>query len=325
MSFVERLAQLYPDQQPLSLPGSPGNLFRPPSPRVLVFRGDAPPHWHFVSSGIRDTYEDPEQGAELSFRVPRDPADEAAPPGWASDFFATVARHFLNSSASFEIGHHLEIRGSMAGLPFALGVADPELDPQREGEGPRVVQLLGITEDDLDALMSWNAAGFTSLLRDRDPLLLTAQNRASLRDDPARRAAIARGIAEDGSAMESIYTACVEWEHTLAPRALTLFLDEAAVPHLSRLLCGRTLRGREFFLASHEDATKHVTFVSGDAPSFAFSEGAPRIVLSPSLAEAMAAALQGRERHLSWPELPGFVLQVVDELGDHGEDADEGS
>jgi suppressor of fused len=318
MSLHDRLDALYTGQVPLRTPGSEGNLFRPPSPDILVYRGDAPPHWHFVSDGIRETYEHPDEGAELSFRVPRDPAEDDAPPAWASGFFSTVANHFLSSSASFEPGHHLEIRGSVDGLPYALGALDPELDPGDDAAGPRVVQLVGITEDDLDAVMSWTAEGFTALLSARDPMLLTELNRPSLRDDPARREAIRRGIEADGCSMDSIYTACVEWQRDLEADGLTLLLDEAALPHLRRLLRGRIRHGRDFFVASHEDASKHAVFAPSEASRWSMHEGAPRIELTLELAEEMAGSLNDTDESFTWAGLPGFTLAVAAE--EDGED-----
>jgi suppressor of fused len=325
MSLSSKLNAVYGDQEPLRLPGSPGSFFSPPSPDVLVYRANSPEHWHFVSDGIRETYEEPDEGAELSMRVPR-AAGENEPPEWASDFFTKVATHFLNSSAPFEVGHHLEVRGALDGLPFALGAADPSLDSE---SGVRVVQLYGLTEDELDAIMSWDSWKFTELLAARDPLLVTKLNRRSILTDAAAREQIERGTRDDGCSMDSAYTSCVEWERDLERAHLRVRLDQAVVPSLVRMLKGRTAHGRSFHLSSFEGPDQRVTFESADASSWAIRDGIPYVSLTPELGLRMARELPklGGGSH-NWPELASLTLEIkgeseAEEGDDEEDDAEE--
>ena len=282
---LSAVARLYRGQTPAVVDGDPP---------TLVFRGSAPDHWHLISDGIRNSFEDPAKGTELTFRVPRGPSEQA-PPEWAIRFFRKVTAHFLYASSGFFEGHHLEITGAVDGLPYAIGVRDPGL--HRPG-GVEFVQLVGVTADELAAIMDWDCRKFARILLQANPTGLTEQGRASVLDVPARRAEIAAATARDGASMDSVYVSDLAWAAT--DGRIQIKLTEQARGALQRMLRGRSLHQRAFFVSSfHDGATLYVD--PAPAPGFEIVDGAPHLKVDATSAQRMIADLAEARTRYAWP------------------------
>jgi suppressor of fused len=276
-------------------------------PDVLVYRDTLPDHWHLVTEGIRATYEDPEAGGELTFRVPR-AGSEDSPPNWAVQFFSKCARHFLYASSGFAEGHTLEIAGAVDGLPYAIGTLDPGLHPRAQHAGVEFVQLVGVTGDELAATMDWDTRKFVEIMRTRNPLLLTVPGRASLLGDPALAKMVADATDREGSSMTSLVPQEMTWREKES--GLHVALSAIALPAFARILRGRTLHGREFVLISASDGAE-LRFSCAEEASWEVSDDGASVRLTRKLAERMIDALAEPHDRYAWPELRRFELAVL--------------
>ncbi len=209
------LATLYPDVTPQHFGTVIGYRLGGPDPLDgLSFypRTDPVPHWHAVTYGLSELYDkeapDPEVsgwGFELTFRVARDAGDTEAPM-WAATLLQNLARYVFSSGNVLRPGDHMDANSPLnldhgtTALTALAFLEDPELDAVTTPNGTvRFVQAVGLTADELAAARGWDTAGVLGLLAERDPLLVTDLDRASITADPAVRAAIDAGTERDGS------------------------------------------------------------------------------------------------------------------------------
>lgn len=230
---------------------------------VDVYANPGPPrHWHHVTYGLTELYrkESPNAaisgfGIELTFRLARI-AGERKPPVWAVSMLQNLARYVFETGRVLEPNHHMSANGpirngSETGLTAFAFTEDPELG---HVEGPfghlRFVQVVGITDSELQAMLDWSATGVLGLLRARDPLLTTDLDRTSILDDPGAAAAVQRGIEVDGSSLGGVNTDRLTWQ--LDGEILQIVIGALAVPRLAAMLRGRTLHDRPFYLAAQD-------------------------------------------------------------------------
>ncbi|MCP3170106.1 suppressor of fused domain protein [Myxococcus qinghaiensis] len=186
-----------------------------PLDRVSAYRTNfgGVPHWHFVTYGFSELYERSGDdktasgwGFELTFRVV-DTGTEPHPPGWAVLMMQNLARYLWESGSSVEVGHSLTLNGPHVRWPepqfgAVLFVADPQLPPLETPNG-RVafIQLMGLTHDELGALLQWDAAKFTELLKTKTAAWMTDLQRESFLEDPAFASVVREGAVRDGSTL----------------------------------------------------------------------------------------------------------------------------
>jgi suppressor of fused len=190
-------------------PGRATNLGgAPPLDEVSGHLVGEPAHWHLVSYGFTEMESketvDPERsgwGFELTMRVPVTEEE----PEWAVDLLANLAAYLWTHGHPFAAGDHIDLRGpirlgSDSDLTAAAIVEDPGVEPL-DGPFGRVefLQLVGLTADELEACRAWSTDGVIDLLAAHDPWLVTRIDRASLLDDPARRAELEHRAAQEGS------------------------------------------------------------------------------------------------------------------------------
>jgi suppressor of fused len=192
---------------------------------VSAYRRDAPvPHWHLISYGMSELYEkesdDPEVsgwGFEFTIRVARKPTDDE-PPLWAVSFFQNLARYVFDSGNVFESGHHMNLNGPIAldnpeTIIRAIAFAeDPELPALDTPNGKlQFLQIVGISVDELQAVLGWNTEGFLTLASDKLPLLVTDLDRASLLGQPDFAAAVEAGTEAEGSSTFGFFVDVLSW------------------------------------------------------------------------------------------------------------------
>jgi suppressor of fused-like protein len=171
---------------------------------VRIYALADPAHWHVVTLGLSDL------NFELTVRLSR-PDDTV--PLWAVDLMVSLARYARGSGHPFAAGHHIDLRGpikldSDTAITAAALTIDPTLGPVA---GVEFLQLIGLTADDLELCRSWHTSAVVDLLRRRDPFLVTELDRQSLLDDPARREEAAAGVAADGSSLNELRVATLEY------------------------------------------------------------------------------------------------------------------
>src|SRR5262249_12809535 len=130
--------------------------------------------------------------------------------------------------------------------------------------------------------------------------------RPSLLDDPKRAAALRARVAAEGSSLGGVFVA----HATFSERGgrITLELGAAAVDDVLRLLRGRTLFQREFFLKG-EDAV--VWLEAGARAGVAIDGDALRLTLDRASAEALLASLKPQRGSYRVPAVPSLTVEVV--------------
>jgi hypothetical protein len=288
---------------------------------IRVFRvdgnGAVRPHWHFIGYGLSELYTKESDEADLSgfgfevtMRVAR--GNEPEPPAWVIDFLQNLARYVFDTGNVFEANHQFDLGGPIApGLDTTVEAVvfarDPQLAPMTTPFGRvEFLEVVGVTRDEHELLKDWGTEPFLAALAEVDPLLLTDLRRPSLLTDPARAAELRRRVERDGSSLGGVFVA-----HAAIQReggSTVLELGASAVDDLTRLVKGRTLYDREFFLKGEETL---VWVQAGDRSSVAVDGDTLTLTLERAAAEALRAAVQPRRGDYRLPQLGGFILRVV--------------
>lgn len=177
LSPAERvLSELYPDQQPfLFLAPVPWRDGGPdPLSGVGVFTHPEG-HLHYVGFGLRDAG----FSFELTFRLAAEPSSSV--PSWPVRLLNEFARHAIKSRRPFGRGHYLclpEPIDPAGALRCGALVQDPQLAHDERGEW---LQIVGLHEDELDAIGGDAYEHLLGALRASAPLLVTTPGRRSLR------------------------------------------------------------------------------------------------------------------------------------------------
>jgi suppressor of fused len=203
-----RLAELYPDIEPLHAATEHTFALGGPDPLdgfSFYARTEPVPHWHIVSFGMSELYhkdsDNPDEsgwGFEFTLRVTREPGDE--PPAWPAGLLQSLARYVFSSGNWFAPGHRMKVSGPLregSSLTALAFTEDPELGAIATPHGKlQFLQVVGLTDDEYQAVREWNAEGVLTLLAEQAPLLVIDPDRRSITEDPAVREVIARGLAE---------------------------------------------------------------------------------------------------------------------------------
>lgn len=215
--------------------------------------------------------------------------------------------------AAFAAGHHLALGGPIrlgtdTHLSTALVVQDPSLGDMTGPFGTvEFLQVVGMTDDELELCRAWSTEGVLELLRARDPLLVTRLGRSSILDDPLVQAEAASRRAVDGASLTELRVGTLELEHRRGRGTLVRLGAGAAAalgPALRRELVG-------------EGATFEVV---GDASTVVFGVGAPawsitddRLDVAVPLEDVgpLADLLDGRTGRGRHPALGGLHFHVI--------------
>lgn len=221
------------------------------------------PHWHYVTYGFTELYEKENDnqsesgyGFELTFRLNRN--GEEQPPAWPVSLLQNLARYVFSSGNVFGPGHHINANGPIAletdtqltALGFRM---DSELGELNTPNGHfTFLQVVGLTEDEMDAMMCWNGEKFLTELEKQVPLCITDLSRASVMGNPDFRTAWQEGMERDGSSTSFLYMD--ELEARLENRRAALRFGVGHDQTLVRMLRARVGKGRNLFLQSRNQA-----------------------------------------------------------------------
>lgn len=293
----EAVEELYSDQEgfcfgtkiPYSLGGND------PLDMVRIFESESGgmPHWHYITYGFTELYgkesNDKDKsgfGFELTFRLKK---NESEPPLWPINLLQNIARYVFNTGNVFAPGHHMNANG-----PIRLGydtditalafINDPELPDSLETENGdmRFIEMVGITNDEMEAIMMWDCEKLMNVFEEFIPFGITDLDRKSLMTNENIQEAFKNGIEDDGSSTSHIYTDFIAVGITddsgtkvygsdvnnevLSKNndngILTIYLGAAHVHRVVMMLRGRLLKGRKFVIYGKEAA---VFFVIGDS------------------------------------------------------------
>lgn len=276
-----------------------------------------PAHWHCVTYGLSDLYADEAphdersgSGLELTFRLVR-PDASAEAPVWAVSMLQNLARYIFESGNVLWQGHHIDANGPIAletgtQLTAMVFVEDPELGRIDTPHGKvRFVQVVGITEDEYQAIRRWNTDSVVEILRRGNPLLVSDLDHRSVLGDPGVARLVEEGRRRDGSSMDGVYIDLLQWAER--GRRLELTIAATAVEDLVIMLGGRVALGREAFLQGPE---RRLDIVPGETIEWhPHGNGDLGLTIPPGVA-AMAGELPLRAGRYDWPDAEGLVLIV---------------
>lgn len=200
----------------ISMYSNPGNA-----------ENNIPPHWHYVSFGLSDLHGDgrvhdisgPDTpsgyGFELTFRLRRDPEDQA-PPTWPAAIMQALAKYVFQTENSLCAGDHVSwhcpLDNSESRIQHMLMCEDPQLGQAATPFGQvNFVQIVGVCCEELQAAQGWNGPGVIDLMRSVvGPWLVTDMRRSGsmFEMDPEVQAAVDAGIASDGSNLSGVSARC---------------------------------------------------------------------------------------------------------------------
>lgn len=326
-AITEQMTRIYGTQEPKHygtlIPYMLGG--KDPLDGLSAYKADHPsPHWHIVTFGFSELYEkeseDPDYsgyGFELTFRVARK-KDEEEPPMWALNLLQNMGRYVFNSGNIFAAGDYLDANG-----PICLGadtlltalafMEDPELPAVHTPNGRvEFLQMVGITEDELEAMKTWSTLSVLEAGRAALPGHITDLSRDSLLQIPAVNEAVQQGIERDGSSTGFLFVDQLAWEPgksrllSKTPAVLTLGAKQA--PTVAKLLRGRILKGKDLTLASDD---LRVILEPGEETGCEAGEEEVRLRLDAAAAEELSRTLQPREETVRISAYKGLVIQVV--------------
>ena len=313
------LRQLYPGQQPLHCGTVVKYLEGGPDPLDGISIYDHGDHWHYASYGFSELYlkesENPEVsgwGFELTFRLRKH--DLAEPPIWVLDMMQNLARYVFDRGNVFKPGDHMDLNGPLSLeepdtlITAAAFMSDPELPEWLETPhgSLRMVQLVGITADELAACRSWNTLGLLGLVNQRHPLGVTDLKRASVLDDPEAAEALEEGKEEDGSNTGMLFVE--QASYRVEGEEVYLTLGAIAVDEIRDLLVGCLTFGKEFVLSSPGPL---IMFRPGERAAWVAEPGVMELILDPISALGLAEVLQPKQGHYTVPEIPGLNVEII--------------
>jgi len=325
-AIEEQMTRLYGSQEPKHyaalLPYSLGG--KDPLNGISAYPAEQPyPHWHFVTFGFSELYEkeseDPEYsgyGFELTFRLARS-AEEQEPPAWAMNLLQNMARYVFSSGNIFASGHYLDANG-----PICLGadtkltalafIDDPEI-PAVDTPNGRVefLQMVGITGDELETMMTWNTLSFLQACEENLPRYITDLSRDSLLHTPGIPEVVRLGMERDGSNTGFFYVDQLEWEPgknqllSKKPAVLTMGAKQAGT--VVKLLRGRLLKGKELALTSR---SLRVVLAAAEESGYEEGENSVRIHLSAAAVEELEGKLRPLESEFKLDAAKGLAVRV---------------
>ena len=272
------------------------------------------PRWHYVTYGFTELYakesDDPTEsgyGFELTFRLKRSD-DEEQPPAWPISLLQNLARYVFSSGNVFGPGHHMNANGPIAletdtkltALGFRI---DPELGELDTPNGHMTfLQVVGLTEGEMDAMMCWDGQKFLAALAERIPLCVTDLDRDSMMEDSTFCAVWQEGVEQDGSSTGFLYMdelgVRVENGHA------ALRLGAGHNHTLARMLRARVGKGRRLFLQGSDQA---VLFRPGEQAGVGEEDSVFTLTLPTDALEELYTMLQP---HAGTYPLTSFPLTV---------------
>lgn len=290
---------------------------------VSAYRRDDPvPHWHFISYGMSELYQketdNPDVsgwGFEFTFRLARE-ADETQAPIWAVSFLQNLARYVYETGNVFEAGHHMNLNGpiSLANpetLIRAVAFAhDPEL-PEIQTPNGRMhfLQIVGLTLDELDALVGWNTRSFLDVAAESLPLLVTDLERASVLSVPGIAAKVADGTQAEGSSTTGFFVDVISWRPLPDQSGFEITIGANGLLRWGALFLSRLNHGRPMMVWGREQS---LAFEPGETPRTEADENAVLVMtLTPELVADFKSRLKPERGRYEFSAGSRIVFNVV--------------
>lgn len=319
------LAQLYPGQEPRHSAPVRSALFGGDNPLAGIsayYSTQGWPHWHYITYGMSELYgkesDNPDcsgYGLELTFRLRALPGETEAP-SWAFDFLQNLARYVFRTGNVFQDGHWMTANGPIAlGTPTSICsmafASDPQLPAIATVNGRvEFLQVVGLTLEEERAASRWAPRKLLDALLPHMPLWITDLGRASLLDRPDVGAAVAAGMARDGSSSGHIFTDVLEvtaLEMCRAGPSVRVTLGARQVADLLTLLPLRLPFGRSLALAGSD---WQLVFEPAEIDGAALEDQTLTVFICPVTLAAFASILAPRAGDYHMPGLAQVAWSV---------------
>jgi len=237
---------------------------------------------------------------------------------WALNLLQNMGRYVFGSGNVFASGDYLDANG-----PICLGadtqltalafVEDPELPGVDTSNGKvEFLQMVGITEDELEAMKTWSTSGVLEASQADLPGYITDLSRDSLLRIPAIAETVQNGMERDGSNTGFLFVDQLAWEpgrnrlFSKTPAVLTLGAKQAGT--VGKLLRGRLLKGKDLMLASQD---LRVVLEPGAETGYEAGEHGVLLRLDEATADELSRKLLPKEDRIELACYQGFTIQVV--------------
>jgi len=215
-------------------------------------------YWHYVTYGFSELYEKESDdlelsgyGFELTFRLAVSPQEKDAPI-WPVDFLQNLGRYVFETGNRFAPGHHLELNGPIeieSPDTSIRAVAMIEDDLFQMISTPNgwieFVQVVGTTEAENRAILSWNGVSVLEAMRKWNPSLVTDLNRPCLMESDEFAEAVQDGARTEGSSTGMSFAQELKIER-LASDSIEVTIGALETADLLKTLPYRIPFGREY-------------------------------------------------------------------------------
>jgi suppressor of fused len=324
----KHLASHYPGLEPWSFWRNDHSRKRTSSVHTfLVLPVQEPTHWVYLSVSHRFPQRSlgnrsvtPSAGSELTLRLPRRP-EEFIPPSWPMNVLSWLSDFAFDSSSHLTPGQVVALANlpmKMLGtqLTSVLLTADPILGDLEASNGhTRFLQVVGITEDEQEAIHWWGPDSFLQLLAEDEPLRLWQLERRSILEDPMMASRMREELERDGSSIIMEFMPGLRMRRTDGQEpALELMLDMREAYVFARALRTRTRHHRPFLVRTREASLQLLPALEGERGEFLADEGEgrqPCLIIPPQRIDALLEGFEGPAGTYTWPWFPGLVLHRV--------------
>jgi len=307
-----------------------------PIQTISVFsNSDGPiPHWHYVTWGLSELHEKDSNnledvsgwGFELSFRLAKTAAemnvDAIHAPAWPINFLQSLARYVHRTSNVFGKGDHMPLNkplGSEGSKTALLFTTDPQL--KNELKNPfgefTFIQIVGVTEDELEAAVAWNKKSFLRLMAQHtsNPYLVTDLSRPSILSKPEMAKLLKEKTEEEGSTQGLLFVEKMRYLKEKTSDKMILEIPPMVVADVLKMLKGRIRYKRDFYLVNTitDSVVNFTPPEDSHTSSWKLDESLQlTISVSPDLAIQLRDRLKQQVGDYSFPALDNFTLRVVE-------------
>ncbi|GIP21892.1 suppressor of fused domain protein [Paenibacillus sp. J22TS3] len=324
----EQLKGIYGDQEPKHYGTMIPYILGGPDPLDGIsayLRAEPVPHWHFVTYGFSELYEKESEnveesgyGFELTFRL-RKLDDEDEPPAWALNLLQNMGRYVFGSGNTFKSGDYLDANGPIAlehdtRLTALAFIQDPELPEIQTPNGSvAFLQMVGITQNELEAMQAWNTVGVLTeaLSSGLLPLYVTDLFRPSLLDDAELARKLRQGAEREGSSTGFLFVDQLGWEEKkglFRGTSYTLVIGAKQASVISQVLPGRALKERALRLSSRDTL---VVLRQGDQPGVQQQESGIELVLSEEAIRELSTRLSPVAQEFKLSSFKDLTVKIV--------------
>lgn len=274
---------------------------------VAIDVAEPVPHWAYVGVGLGDL------GFELTFRLRRD-AGEDGPPEWPVEVLRNLGRYVLGTGNRIKARDWMPLHKPMTwDVPTELTALvfthDADLGPmENDGIEVRFVQVVGVTDDELEAIKAWDVDRTLDLWRPRMPHLVVDPGRRSLLvSDPELAAAMAEGARTEGSGSSAVWLSHLRWSAD-DQGGVRLEIGLGEVDDVAQAFRRRLPFGRELLVA---DGQQSVLFQAADEARIAPGEARVTVGLTPEAVAWLVAALRPLPATLRPSAVPGLTIELA--------------